>query len=122
MAFRRLNQVVAVAIVSWIVVGAISGQPDRGGIVGSLAFCGILATQALTFLFTYRLARLTGESVPLGSAFPTLLGCLGLALAASFCSQKTKWFKDRGVEVGLLGPMEASIQALERRTAETPGP
>jgi len=121
-AYRFLNLVVGVAGLCWFLLMVFSqiepeGSPRHGM---TLSFLGILAAHLTLPLATYRLASSLEIGVPILWAVFSLFGCVGLLVVVVIANQAPKWFQKQGLKVGLLGPTEESMAALEAGQIQPP--
>lgn len=71
---------------------------------------------------TYRLATSLEADVPILCAVFSLVGCLGLLVVVVLANQPPKWFGEQGLKVGLMGPTEDALAALEGGDSQTHKP
>ena len=116
-AYRFVNLVVGVGALFWFLLVVFlqiepEGTSPRYGT--TLAFLGILAAHLTLPVATYRLASSLEIGVPILWAVLSLFGCLGLLVVVILANQAPKWFNKQGLKVGLMGPTEETLAALER--------
>jgi hypothetical protein len=102
------------------------GRALAGGAQGSdvlvliLSLLTLVATLAIGVacaVAAYQLMREMGSSAPWLWAIVLFVPCVNIITLLVVSARATAWCKERGIQVGLLGPTKESIERLKREAS-----
>ena len=120
--YRRIVLLVGGQMVAGCFGQVIAGGSQRGGgalfvIVGLLVILAALLAGVMCAVTTFQLVREMGSPVPWLWALAIFVPCVSIVVLLVLSAQAQAWCKERGIQVGLLGPTKESIERLKRESS-----
>jgi hypothetical protein len=121
--YRRIVLLVGGQMLAGCFGQVMAGGADAGGagallaMVGLLVLVGALVFGVMCAIATFQLMRELGSPVPWLWGVAIFVPCVSIIVLLVLSSRAQAWCKERGIEVGLLGPTKESIDRLKRESS-----